>query len=237
MPERRAARPPRSRRVGSLRRSSRRLADHDEPQATDESADRQGAAGSRPGRADTDRAEGWPRFRASLLQPGRGQVIAAVMLFVVGLAGVMQIRINTTDDTYTTARAASYSGASTSSTAGVEGTVKAQEAWIEGATRQAAIERCAATGAKARTAASGPAGGHSDADVQSAAGSIPSARACADTGRIPAACATASGATAIEVRCAGECATAIEVGFFLDIQSTGFTNGAARGAESRHAVV
>ena len=104
MPERRAARPPRSRRVGSLRRSSRRLADHDEPQVSDESASRQGAAGSRPGPADIDRAEGWPRFRASLLQPGRGQVIAAVMLFVVGLAGVMQIRINTTDDTYTTAR-------------------------------------------------------------------------------------------------------------------------------------
>jgi uncharacterized protein YlxW (UPF0749 family) len=38
------------------------------------------------------------------MHPGRGQVIAAVMLFIVGLAGVMQIRINTADDTYTTAR-------------------------------------------------------------------------------------------------------------------------------------
>jgi uncharacterized protein YlxW (UPF0749 family) len=102
MPERRrAAKTAPSRRVGSLRRSTRRLADHDEPQALDETT---GSRGARSGPAGTDRPEGWPRLRASLLQPGRGQVIAAAMLFVVGLAGVMQIRINTADDTYTTAR-------------------------------------------------------------------------------------------------------------------------------------
>jgi uncharacterized protein YlxW (UPF0749 family) len=39
-----------------------------------------------------------------LVRPGRGQIIAAVILFVVGLGGVMQIRINTADDTYTNAR-------------------------------------------------------------------------------------------------------------------------------------
>ncbi len=39
-----------------------------------------------------------------MLRPGRGQVIAAVMLFVVGLGGVMQIRVNHADDAYTNAR-------------------------------------------------------------------------------------------------------------------------------------
>ena len=104
MPERRrSASPARSRRVGSLRRSTRRLADQDdEPQVHDETAGNRAAAGGRP--ADRASRTAWPRLRASLLQPGRGQVIAAVMLFIVGLAGVMQIRINTADDTYTTAR-------------------------------------------------------------------------------------------------------------------------------------
>ena len=103
MPERRrAAKTAPSRRVGSLRRSTRRLADHDESLTSDDTTGSRGAA--RGGPPATDRPQGWPRLRASLLRPGRGQVIAAVMLFIVGLAGVMQIRINTADDTYTTAR-------------------------------------------------------------------------------------------------------------------------------------
>lgn len=44
------------------------------------------------------------RLWSAFLRPGRGQVIAALILFVVGIAGVMQIRINSADDTYTTAR-------------------------------------------------------------------------------------------------------------------------------------
>jgi hypothetical protein len=44
------------------------------------------------------------RLRASLLHPGRGQILAAIILFVVGLAGAMQIQINTADDTYASAR-------------------------------------------------------------------------------------------------------------------------------------
>ncbi|GAA2104331.1 hypothetical protein GCM10009841_22220 [Microlunatus panaciterrae] len=44
------------------------------------------------------------RVWRSLVHPGRGQVIAAVMLFVVGMAGVMQIRVNHADDTYANAR-------------------------------------------------------------------------------------------------------------------------------------
>lgn len=40
----------------------------------------------------------------ALLHPGRGQLVAALLLFVVGVGGVMQIRINRADDAYTTAR-------------------------------------------------------------------------------------------------------------------------------------
>jgi uncharacterized protein YlxW (UPF0749 family) len=44
------------------------------------------------------------RLWSALQRPGRGQVIAAVILFIVGMGGVMQIRLNTADDTYTNAR-------------------------------------------------------------------------------------------------------------------------------------
>jgi uncharacterized protein YlxW (UPF0749 family) len=44
------------------------------------------------------------RFLTLLTRPGRGQILAAVMLFLVGMAAVMQVRINTADDAYTTAR-------------------------------------------------------------------------------------------------------------------------------------
>jgi uncharacterized protein YlxW (UPF0749 family) len=41
---------------------------------------------------------------ASLRHPGRGQILAAIILFIVGAAGVMQVRISATDDTYSSAR-------------------------------------------------------------------------------------------------------------------------------------
>ncbi|MGI8457462.1 MAG: DUF881 domain-containing protein [Propionibacteriaceae bacterium] len=44
------------------------------------------------------------RIGRSLIHPGRGQVLAAVILFVVGLGGVMQVRSNRADDTYASAR-------------------------------------------------------------------------------------------------------------------------------------
>ena len=44
------------------------------------------------------------RLRASLLHPGRGQILAAIILFIVGVAGAMQIQINADDDTYASAR-------------------------------------------------------------------------------------------------------------------------------------
>ncbi len=95
MPERR--RPAAARRIGSLRRSQRRLSGAAHPELMPEPA----AAGraTKPVRPGARR-----RLRESLVRPGRGQLIAAVILFVVGLGAVMQIRINTADDTYTTAR-------------------------------------------------------------------------------------------------------------------------------------
>ena len=57
---------------------------------------------SRPESTPRQTAAG--RLWHSLVRPGRGQVIAAVILFVVGLGGAMQIRITTTDDAYTNAR-------------------------------------------------------------------------------------------------------------------------------------
>ena len=53
-----------------------------------------------PDQSDSGARRLWSAF----LHPGRGQIIAASILFVVGMAGVMQIRINADDDTYTTAR-------------------------------------------------------------------------------------------------------------------------------------
>lgn len=44
------------------------------------------------------------RLWTTFWRPGRGQLIAAVILFVVGMGAVLQVRINTADDTYTTAR-------------------------------------------------------------------------------------------------------------------------------------
>ena len=52
----------------------------------------------------TPEQPGGSRLWRSLAHPGRGQVIAAVILFVVGLGGAMQIRIINTDDAYTNAR-------------------------------------------------------------------------------------------------------------------------------------
>lgn len=44
------------------------------------------------------------RLWQALAHPGRGQVIAAVILFVVGVGGATQIRLSSADDAYTNAR-------------------------------------------------------------------------------------------------------------------------------------
>jgi uncharacterized protein YlxW (UPF0749 family) len=94
-----------SRRVGSLRRSQRRLAGEDHPvAATSDGTPLPAAPPNRPeGLVDTARST-QARLRASLLHPGRGQILAAVILFIVGAAGVMQIRINAHGETYASAR-------------------------------------------------------------------------------------------------------------------------------------
>lgn len=108
MPEPPGVRRP-SRRIGSLRRSQGRSRVPEETEPTDapggsDPADTADAMDQTPTVASEPRVGVRPRLRTAFLRPGRGQVIAAVILFVVGLGGVMQIRINAADDTYTTAR-------------------------------------------------------------------------------------------------------------------------------------
>lgn len=89
---------PAGRRLQALRRSQRRLSGEPPRAETGTLACGAGAA-VRPIRTPALR-----RLGQSLVRPGRGQIIAAVILFVVGVGAVMQIRINTADDAYTNAR-------------------------------------------------------------------------------------------------------------------------------------
>ena len=92
-----------SRRISSLRRSQRRLTSQQHP--TGPKVDQAQLAPRRTSNTDaaTDRSTR-ARLLASLLRPGRGQILAAIMLFIVGAAGAMQIRMNASDDTYASAR-------------------------------------------------------------------------------------------------------------------------------------
>jgi uncharacterized protein YlxW (UPF0749 family) len=94
-----------SRHVSSLRRSQRRLIG--EEYVTTVTSDESPVA-SRPTSVTEDDTSATrrtrTRLRASLLHPGRGQILAAIILFIVGVAGVMQFRINAADDTYASAR-------------------------------------------------------------------------------------------------------------------------------------
>jgi uncharacterized protein YlxW (UPF0749 family) len=89
---------PAGRRLHALRRSQQRRTSDSAPSPAG-TADPSAVASPAP-----SRRPGLRRLWASLVNPGRGQIIAAVILFVVGVGGVMQIRINTADDTYTNAR-------------------------------------------------------------------------------------------------------------------------------------
>ena len=94
-----------SRHVSSLRRSQRRLAgeEHPTPVVVDEARPASHPANRTKEAADTASSTR-ARLGASLLHPGRGQILAAIILFIVGVAGAMQIQINATDDTYASAR-------------------------------------------------------------------------------------------------------------------------------------
>jgi uncharacterized protein YlxW (UPF0749 family) len=113
-----------SRRISSLRRSQRRLAGEELPSAATSKATAATSAPAAPSatatkpsqppfatrrpRSTENAAEPAQKTRgrllSSLLRPGRGQILAAIILFVVGAAGVMQIRSNAAGDTYSSAR-------------------------------------------------------------------------------------------------------------------------------------
>ncbi len=93
------------RRLRALRRSQRRL--RGEPTPGPEAAPTARPSADAPAAgepAGPTRTSALRRLWRSLVRPGRAQVTAAVILFVVGMGAVMQIRINTTDDAYTSAR-------------------------------------------------------------------------------------------------------------------------------------
>ena len=95
---------PASRRLRTLRRSQQRRAGDGDDGLSAPPEDLSSSGRGATHAAGSGRGSGLRRLWASLAHPGRGQVIAAVILFVVGFGGVMQIRINTADDTYTSAR-------------------------------------------------------------------------------------------------------------------------------------
>jgi len=89
----------RSRRIAALARSRARLTGDEGTERTDaagEPTDRGAAGAPRPGV--------WRRIGRAALHPGRSQVAAAVVLCLLGMAGVMQIRANDSDDAYSNAR-------------------------------------------------------------------------------------------------------------------------------------
>ena len=93
-----------SRRITSLRRSQRRLTGEESFSRSAAEPVPRGAPQHTAGAPAETARRMRARLRESLLSPGRGQILAAVMLFVVGVAGAMQIRVNATDDTYASAR-------------------------------------------------------------------------------------------------------------------------------------
>lgn len=86
------------------REPRRALAADESAVAAGESAVAAGDSATPQPNAASAAADGRQRLMRSLVKPGKGQVIAAVMLFLVGMGGVMQVRANTTDSTYANAR-------------------------------------------------------------------------------------------------------------------------------------
>jgi len=88
-----------SRRLAALARSRDRLTG-EEPEGRGDQGERAGddpaAAGPPPG--------AWRRIGRAALHPGRSQVAAAVVLCLLGTAGVVQIRANDSGDAYSNAR-------------------------------------------------------------------------------------------------------------------------------------
>jgi len=97
MPERRV----RSRRLAALSRTRARLREDDATRSADaDGADESGTDGA----PASPRPGVWRRIGRAALRPGRSQVVAAVVLCLLGMAGVMQIRANDDGDAYRNAR-------------------------------------------------------------------------------------------------------------------------------------
>ena len=100
MPERRRLATASSRRLAALARSRARLTE-DEP-GTARQTRRATPPAGRP--VAPPRPGVWRRIGRAALHPGRSQVVAAVVLCLLGMAGVMQIRANDSGDAYRNAR-------------------------------------------------------------------------------------------------------------------------------------
>ncbi len=87
-----------SRRLAALARSRARLTGED-PGGSDAESEETPAPGP-----DRPRPNVWRRIGRASLRPGRSQVAAAVVLCLLGVAGVMQIRANDSGDAYRNAR-------------------------------------------------------------------------------------------------------------------------------------
>ena len=105
------------RRMVSLRRAQHRRAepaavleppggaaeDHADDTHTGERSDRNGQTVADAVSVEMA-ASGAGKLQRAFMHPGKGQLIAAAILLLVGMAGVTQIKINTTDSTYSSAR-------------------------------------------------------------------------------------------------------------------------------------
>ena len=92
-----------SRRLAALARSRDRLTGDEQGESDAElDAGAEDSAGQRPAAPTRDGV--WRRIGRAALRPGRSQVVAAVVLCLLGMAGVMQIRANDSDDAYRNAR-------------------------------------------------------------------------------------------------------------------------------------
>lgn len=94
MPERRVT----SRRLAALARSRERLTGEEPPET------HAGESTAEPAPATPPARSVWRRIGRAALHPGRSQVVAAIVLCLLGMAGVMQIRANDSGDAYTNAR-------------------------------------------------------------------------------------------------------------------------------------
>jgi uncharacterized protein YlxW (UPF0749 family) len=86
-----------SRRLAALARARARITGPDDEET-------EAGAPAPPGAPPPARDGVWRRIGRAALRPGRSQVVAAVVLALLGMAGVMQVRTNDSGDAYRNAR-------------------------------------------------------------------------------------------------------------------------------------